>query len=115
MLRDMHPPHTAVTAFDSYEEEQVLIAAESLRQKIRRRCDHLTPGTVQYSTRTYTDTSGSYSPISCEINEIELSIRLYLLCGLVTLSLGTQSLSDPPFCFQFDLTLFLFLVFRRAA
>ena len=50
MLRDMHPPHTAVSAFDSYEEEQVLIAAESLRQKIRRRCDHLTPGTVQSST-----------------------------------------------------------------
>ena len=47
LLRDVHPTHTAMSAFDSYEEEQVWAAAESLRQKIRRRCDYLTPGELR--------------------------------------------------------------------
>lgn len=44
MLRAVHPTHTALSTFDSSEEEEVNALAESLRQKIRRRCDYLTPG-----------------------------------------------------------------------
>jgi len=33
-----------ILAFDTPEAEQVWLLAEELRQKIRRRCDYLTPG-----------------------------------------------------------------------
>ena len=49
MLQAVHPTQAPLSTYDSEEEEQVWILAETLRQKIRRRCDYLTPGSLHPS------------------------------------------------------------------
>lgn len=48
MLQAVHPTQAPLSTYDSEEEEQVWILAETLRQKIRRRCDYLTPGNCYF-------------------------------------------------------------------
>ena len=56
LFHDLHPKHYGKQAFDTPEAEQVWQLAEELRQKIRRRCDYLTPGWCSILRPSYTTT-----------------------------------------------------------
>ena len=62
LFHDLHPKHYGKQAFESPEAEQVWQLAEELRQKIRRRCDYLTPGwcTVHITAPSTTPIGLSY-------------------------------------------------------
>ena len=58
MLRTMHPTHTSLSGFSSSEEDLVWGLSETLRQKIRRRCDHRTPGELKRPFRHFARKKG---------------------------------------------------------
>ena len=58
MLRAMHPTHTSLSAFSLSEEEIVWSLSETLRQKIRRRCDHRTLGELKRPFRHFARKKG---------------------------------------------------------
>ena len=58
MLRTMHPTHTSLSGFSTSEEELVWALSETLRQKIRRRCDHRTPGELKRPFRHFARKKG---------------------------------------------------------
>jgi Ca2+-binding EF-hand superfamily protein len=71
MLIDLHPRHVATL---TSEQCNLLYMADSLRQKIRKRCDYLTPGELRrpfrHFARTKTDAGISREELSVAIRDL---------------------------------------------
>jgi Ca2+-binding EF-hand superfamily protein len=94
LLHDLQPKLSESNPFDSSEDERIWSLSEDLRQKIRRRCDYLSPGELRrpykHFARNFKARDGSF----VSTNSVTLSVVTLADLSIALKDLGMVITSD---------------------